>query len=67
MNTARKATRRGSIGSPMVQESLGDETNYSHVPEINGLEYEVEYSDALKKVTLEDLRDNAEPRRREKK
>ena len=57
--------RRVSKNIPTA-ESFGDETNYSHVPGIDKLEYDVEYSSdaSLRKITFEDLRNNAEPRRR---
>tara|TARA_A100001011_G_scaffold399631_1_gene509233 strand:+ start:2680 stop:2976 length:297 start_codon:yes stop_codon:yes gene_type:complete len=57
--------RRVSKNAPTT-ESFGDETNYSHVPDIGKLEYDVEYSSdaSLKKITFEDLKNNAAPRRK---
>lgn len=64
-NNNAVSSRRVSRNTP-TQESFGDETNYSHVPNISKLEYDVEYSSdaSLKKITFEDLRNDAEQRRR---
>ncbi len=66
MSMAKKITRRGSIGSPQ-EEVHGDETNYAHVPNIGKLEYDVDYDSdkKLRTITLEDLKQDAEQRRRQ--
>ncbi len=65
VNVAKNVTRQGSVASQR-QETSGEETNYSHVPKVKGLQYEVEYDSSamLRKITPEDLRDNAAQRTR---
>lgn len=68
-NTKNSSTKdRGAAknsGASKQDEPAGDETNYQHVPAVGKLQYEVEYesSSSLKKVTLEDIKNNAAGRR----
>ena len=41
-----------------------DSTSYAHVPDVRKLEYDVEYSNPLRKIKMEDLRQDVEQRRR---
>ena len=65
INVAKNISRRGSIANQQ-EEVTGDETNYGHVPELGGLQYEVQYDSgtSLRKITVEDLQNNAAQTRR---
>tara|TARA_B110000305_G_C19059893_1_gene456611 strand:+ start:58 stop:354 length:297 start_codon:yes stop_codon:yes gene_type:complete len=64
-NAKVSSTRAKNSSIDKQDEPAGDETNYQHVPAIGKLQYEVEYesSSSLKKVTLEDIKNNAAGRR----